>query len=61
MSIITLDHNGRSAIEWAYDNFEKEEFLERLYEYINTQISLTQQECRLEQAKYNNERRLDRK
>lgn len=35
-----LNYNARKAIEYAYDNFKRDEFLERIYEYIRSTADL---------------------
>lgn len=39
-----LNHNAKKAIETAYEIYEKEEFLSRLYDYINSSMDLARQE-----------------
>jgi 5-methylcytosine-specific restriction endonuclease McrBC regulatory subunit McrC len=53
-----LNHNAQKAIEYAYDNFKRDEFLERIYDYIRSTADLVRSQERMEYTKQLNENRL---
>lgn len=50
MNIEILNHNAKQALSMAYDTFEKEEFMNRLFVYISSSIDLAAQRERLYNA-----------
>lgn len=61
MNIEILNHNAEKAIEYAYDTFDKEEFLTRLYDFIRSSVDTAIQIERLNELAYKNSRIMDKR